>query len=432
MSKNNNNAPIVTDIKYDNLKDMINDTFLADDIEKSFDIFWELLSFSKEKITDNRENNKTSYFSDFKKINNSRFRCTFTINTSKFVFNRKSYHCTFDKDFNYLEINGIIFHKLKYKGIFNVWFDIDNRINSILGKTFFYLNGRYKKFKYDNFHTHIANVFYMKLFNNNIEEENSFDCKTIFNSFPITDENKHFIKIKNNGEDRIIMDSLLFYESERVYCIFEKDKNRTNKYKLVQLATRKKVIYDLKFTRNTQNLISNNTPLPNRTIKYDIDSFFINKDNPASFGNIVELKKHLFTDHWDDRLKKIFETYKKYNGIDKSIPLTADQIKNLFKAGLINKIKEEVDNNVKKETYISGDELYIYIDNKNTDRYFPKLKKCFFLPIDFCGKIYYVVVSINTKNNNKSFWFNYETLYTEEMRNNQIMPYESIKNKISQ
>lgn len=48
------------------------------------------------------------------------------------------------------------------------------------------------------------------------------------------------------------------------------------------------------------------------------------------------------------------------------------------------------------------------------------------MPIDFCGKKYYIVISYNKKNQK----FSYETLYTEEMRNNQIMPYESLRNKI--
>lgn len=421
------NNTIVKGLNDGNLKEISkNIPCLYFEDENDCDIFWKLVSFSKDEIMNSRKKNDKKRFITSTKINNTRYRCIFTTNTSKFVFKRKSYRCTFDKDFNYLEINGWIFHKLRYKGIFNIWFDIDNRINSILGKTPFYLNGRPKKFKYDNFHTHVANVFYMKSFNN-IEDPTSIEPSKL----PISIENKHFTQIKNNNEDKIIMDSLLFYKNERVYCIFEKGKNINNKYKLVQLATRKNVIWDL--TDNAQNLTSNITLLPERTIN-NTTSIFINKKNKNSFSNINTFKNHIFVDHWKDRLKEIFKTYKKYNGIDKSIPLTADQIENLFKAGLINKIIKEVDNNVEKEAYISGDELYIYIDNKNTDTYYPYLKICFFLPIDFCGKKYYIVISYNNKGTlrSKTPRFEYETLYTEEYRNNQIMPYESIKNKISQ
>lgn len=416
------NKTIVNGLNDNNLKEISNkiDCLGLED-ENDCDIFWKLVSFSKDEIMNSRKKNNKKRFMISKKINNTRYRCFFTINTSKFVFKRKSYHCTFDKDFDYLEINGWIFHKLRYKGIFNIWFDIDNSINSKLEKTFFYLNGKKKKFKYDNFHTHVANVFYMKLFNN-IEESISIEPSKL----PISIENKHFIQIKNNNEDKIIMDSLLFYKSERLYCIFEKGKNINNKYKLVQLATPKDVIWPFK----AQNLISNITSLPERTINTHTKSIFINKEHHNSFGNIKEFKTHIFEDHWNDRLEKIFKTYKEYNGIlDDSNTL----IKDLFKDGLINKIIKEVDNNVKKEAYISGDDLYIYIDNKKTDAYCPHLKICFFLPIDFCGKKYYIVISYNQNgiSLSKTHKFEFETLYTEEMRNNQIMPYESIKNKIS-
>jgi hypothetical protein len=151
----------------------------------------------------------------------------------------------------------------------------------------------------------------------------------------------------------------------------------------------------------------------------------------------------------------MFEKYKSYNGIPDSsildeINLSAvlkgtekkeledllfpkevsnSILKKLFKIGLVKKIKDEVNKNIEKDTYISGEDIYLYINNKNKERYLPPLKICFFMPIDFCGEKYYVVISCVKEGRNK-IKFEYETIYTEYMKKNQIMLYESLRKQL--
>ena len=51
------------------------------------------------------------------------------------------------------------------------------------------------------------------------------------------------------------------------------------------------------------------------------------------------------------------------------------------------------------------------------------------MPIDFCGEKYYVVISCGKERGNK-IKFEYETIYTEYMKKNQIMLYESLRKQL--
>ena len=256
------------------------------------------------------------------------------------------------------------------------------------------------------------------------------------------------------------MDSLLFYRGKRVYCVLKKIDNR---YKLIQLSTTKETL-----SKNSKNIIeeSLHSDLPERTVKInEINNTILEihfgeiSRNSFSPVNEEDFCKHIFgKKHFSEkngRIKQMFEKYKSYNGIPDSsildeINLSAvlkgtekkeledllfpkevsnSILKKLFKIGLIKKIKDEVNKNIEKDTYISGDDIYLYINNKNKERYLPPLKICFFMPIDFCGEKYYVVISCEKESRNK-IKFEYETIYTEYMKKNQIMLYESLRKQL--
>lgn len=388
------------------------------------DLLLHLISFSEEWFKKN--NSKEDPTEEDVIFNGSSYVCRFFKTTSTFEIDKKEYKCTFTfndktKTFDLSEINGIKFHKYKYVGVLNTWCDIDNNIDDVLKNKQFTLNNKKKKFNNETFNTHIAYVFYIKLFNEDIGHpyikfEENHDVISFINKNIITNEYFGII------DDIIVMDSLLFYKKERVYCVF---KRNNNKAQLVQLCTNKDIIWGQ--SNNTDNLIQKFPVRPKKTIEIGTGSILFKKTKKDSM-NINKFYDHLFEEHWNDRLSNVFNEYKDYNGISES-NMTEEKkvfIKELFKKGLIRKIRKEVDENSKKESCISGEDLYIYINNKNPESYYPDIKICFFMPIDFCGKKYYIVISYNKKDQK----FSYETLYTEEMRNNQIMPYESLRNKI--
>ena len=75
---------------------------------------------------------------------------------------------------------------------------------------------------------------------------------------------------------------------------------------------------------------------PKKTIEIGTGSILFKKTKKDSM-NINKFHDHLFKDHWKDRLSKVFNEYKDYNGISES-NMTEEKkefIKELFKKGLI-------------------------------------------------------------------------------------------------
>lgn len=386
---------------------------------------------------------------------------------SNFKISNKEYKCTFKKEEDnkiiLSKINNIVFdEENRYIGVFKTYCDIDkNTYEEFIAEKQF----NSEKYSYEQFLLHISYVFYQKLFYINIEENEIPRSLTADEDIKIRieqaiDEKKYFKQIEIKNDTYLIMDSLLFYREKRVYCVFKKIDNR---YKLIQLSTTKETL-----SNKSNNLIENYSysELPERTVKInEIDNTILeinfgeksdnsfSPDNEEDFHNHIFGKKHF--SRKNGRITQMFEKYKSYNGIPDSSILdeinlsevlkgtekkeledllfpkdgSNSILKKLFKIGLIKKIKDEVKKNIERDTYISGDDIYLYINNKNKERYLPPLKICFFMPIDFCGEKYYVVISCVKEGRNK-IKFEYETIYTEYMKKNQIMLYESLRKQL--
>lgn len=248
----------------------------------------------------------------------------------------------------------------------------------------------------NDFTQYIAYIFYAKAFYHvSTQGQGSEANKNNQGTFALiqsyVNNNSHFKFITIGTESYVVMDSLLIYNYERVFCIFKEDKNpQDGRYNLDTICTKKEIIY----TENTTNLklenyIKDEKDYPQREIKITDDNTLIRFESDSVMFHFEGFWKHIFSDDdHENRIKEIkrIKEITTDTGIINGVKI---EIKNL----ITETIKKEVELQQKINKRIFPNDAFIYINNKGKD-FFPEIYRSCFLDFEFGGEIYYLVFRI--------------------------------------
>ena len=210
------------------------------------------------------------------------------------------------------------------------------------------------------------------------------------------------------------MDSLLFYNGKRVFCIFDINHCKNKQpYILSQICTEKEIIYNCT-TQNKENILSlipTDEFYPERKIEMNKNGKNITFKK-ASYKIENKFWKHISyndNEHWP-RLEPIYQKY-----CESSSNPDIEEFRKYF----IQKVEDKI--NILKEGQIDigNDNIGLYIENL-TDVFFPNITNSFYMEIEFFDEKYYIVLSYEYKNKRGIYSFTPKTFYTEELYRNRI------------
>ena len=339
-----------------------------------------------------------------------------------------------DKNNKLTKIGNIAFYEyLKYRRVLFLW--------TYISKEDIWIGLKDKSFHQrsfsdiNDFTQYISYIFYAKAFYSAPAPEqgtqankNKQDIFADIQSY--VNNNSHFKFITIGTESYVVMDSLLIYNYERVFCIFKENKNsQDRRYNLDTICTKEEIIYTENTTTKNlklENYIKDEKDYPQREIKITDDNTLI-EFGSASINFIWgKFWRHIFSDdEHENRIKEI----KRIKEITTNTYII-DKVKEEIKKSITKTIEKEVKLQQKINKRIFPNDAFIYINNKDKD-FFPDTYRSCFLEFEFGSEMYYLVFEVDNNNNkvddNKNddiskpkYQFTLVTLYTKEMYENRF------------
>ena len=295
------------------------------------------------------------------------------------------------------KIGHIAFYEhLKYRRVLFLWTRISkNDIwNGLKDKSFHQRS--FSDIK--DFTQYISYIFYAKAFYSTTTLRQGQDIFAHIQSY--LNNNSHFKFITIGTESYVVMDSLLIYNYERVFCIFKENKNsQDRRYNLDTICTKEEIIYTENTTTKNlklENYIKDEKDYPQREIKITDDNTLIRFESDSITIDWKTFWNHIFSDdNHENRIKEI-KRIKEITKDTKIITSVKEEIKN----SITKTINKEVKLQQKINKRIFPNNAFIYINNKDED-FFPETYRSCFLEFEFGGEMYYLVFKVDDNNDNK-------------------------------